>query len=133
MNRDPGGTVARTGRRTDARRRSSGMAGDQAAARVERPTWDARKMFPPRRPPGTAKSVSVLSTRSGLFTPSVAMPEAVRPHRPSPPPPLDPDAPIPDDPGPLLPDAPDLPPAPHEPSPYTEPAPGSPQPEPEPV
>ncbi|WP_238436676.1 MULTISPECIES: hypothetical protein [unclassified Frankia] len=55
--------------------------------------------------------------------------------RPQDPPPLDPDAPIPDDPGPLLPDGPgDLPPAPHEPSPFTEPAPTNPStPEPEPV
>ncbi len=57
----------------------------------------------------------------------------VRVHRPAPPPPLDPDTPIPDDPAPLLPSTPDLPPAPHEPSPYTEPAPIEPEPEPEPV
>jgi hypothetical protein len=49
-------------------------------------------------------------------------------------PPLQPGAPIPDDPGPLFPDNPDdLPPAPHEPQPYTEPAPTTPEPEPEPV
>ncbi len=56
--------------------------------------------------------------------------QAVRPHQPGTPPPLDPDVPVPDDPGPLLPDAPDLPPAPHEPSPYTTPAPAEPEPEP---
>jgi len=63
---------------------------------------------------------------------SVLDPRCVWPRRPEPqPPPLDPGAPIPDDPGPLLPDDPDdLPPAPHEPSPYTEPAPETPEPEP---
>ncbi len=58
---------------------------------------------------------------------------AVRPDNPGLPP-IDPEEPVPDDPGPLLPDDPgDLPPAPHEPSPFTEPAPSSPEPEPEPV
>jgi hypothetical protein len=55
---------------------------------------------------------------------------AVRPRQPGPPP-LDPATPIPDDPGPLLPDEPGgLPPAPSEPSPFTEPAPKTPEPEP---
>jgi len=74
-----------------------------------------------RQPAGTRDGDA--GTRSGAEA-------AVRPQVPGLPP-LDPEEPIPDDPGPLLPDDPDdLPPAPHEPSPFTEPAPPSPEPEP---